>query len=58
MTGQRFEEPVAESLDAVPAELVAYMDSVVVLVEDEPPAEDPTCSGCTRNAGVSTSRRM
>jgi predicted Zn-dependent protease with MMP-like domain len=45
MTRQRFEELVAEALDTVPAELTAYMDNVVVLVEDEPPAGDPGLLG-------------
>jgi predicted Zn-dependent protease with MMP-like domain len=37
MSRERFEELVAEALDGVPAELLAHMDNVVVLVEDEPP---------------------
>ncbi len=45
MTRQRFEELVAEALDTVPPELTAYMDNVVVLVEDEPPADDPDLLG-------------
>ena len=31
---QRFEELVADALDEVPAELMALLDNVVVLVED------------------------
>ncbi len=34
---ERFEELVGEALDEVPPQLVALMDNVVVLVEDEPP---------------------
>ena len=34
MTQRRFEELVSDALDAVPAELSAEMDNVVVLVED------------------------
>ena len=34
MTRRRFEELVSDALDAVPAELAAEMDNVVVLVED------------------------
>ncbi|WP_214406077.1 metallopeptidase family protein [Pseudonocardia lacus] len=34
MTRRRFEELVSDALDAVPAELSAEMDNVVVLVED------------------------
>jgi predicted Zn-dependent protease with MMP-like domain len=37
MSRERFEELVADALDEVPAELLAHMDNVVVLVEDEPP---------------------
>lgn len=37
MSRERFEELVAEALDSVPAELLAHMDNVVVLVEDDPP---------------------
>jgi predicted Zn-dependent protease with MMP-like domain len=33
---QRFEELVAEALDAVPDALLKLMDNVVVLVEDDP----------------------
>ncbi len=34
---ERFEELVGEALDEVPPQLVALMDNVVVLVEEEPP---------------------
>jgi predicted Zn-dependent protease with MMP-like domain len=37
MSRERFEELVADALDSVPEELLAHMDNVVVLVEDEPP---------------------
>jgi predicted Zn-dependent protease with MMP-like domain len=40
-----FEELVAEALDGIPAELASLMDNVVVLVEQEPPAEDPDLLG-------------
>src|SRR5690625_7667222 len=33
------EDAVSDGLDLVPPELAAQMDNVVVLVEDEPPAE-------------------
>ena len=36
---ERFEELVAEALDDVPADLMALLDNVVVLVEDDPPEE-------------------
>jgi predicted Zn-dependent protease with MMP-like domain len=45
MTRERFETLVAEALDQVPAELSALIDNVVVLVEDEPPADDPDLLG-------------
>ena len=45
MSRQRFEDLVAEALDTVPAELTSLMDNVVVLVEDEPPADDPELLG-------------
>ena len=35
----RFEELVADALDEVPAELMALLDNVVVLVEDRDPDE-------------------
>jgi len=35
----RFEELVADALDEVPAELMALLDNVVVLVEDRNPEE-------------------
>ena len=36
-------------LDAIPPDLAAEMDNVVILVEDEPPAgQERTCSGSTR----------
>ena len=40
-----FEELVAVALDGVPPELAALMDNVVVLVEPEPPADDPDLLG-------------
>ena len=45
MPPERFDELVAEALDEIPAELTAVMDNVVILVEDEPPAEDPDLLG-------------
>jgi predicted Zn-dependent protease with MMP-like domain len=36
---ERFEELVADALDEVPAELMALLDNVVVLVEDRDPDE-------------------
>jgi predicted Zn-dependent protease with MMP-like domain len=37
MSRERFEELVADALDEVPGELLAHMENVVVLVEDDPP---------------------
>jgi predicted Zn-dependent protease with MMP-like domain len=37
MSRERFEELVGEALDEVPAELLALMNNVVILVEDQPP---------------------
>lgn len=45
MSRVRFEELVADALDTVPEELAALVDNVVVLVEDEPPADDPDLLG-------------
>jgi predicted Zn-dependent protease with MMP-like domain len=38
MGRERFEELVGEALDEVPEELLALMNNVVILVEDDPPA--------------------
>ena len=40
-----FEELVAQALDGVPAELADLMDNVVVLIQPEPPADDPDLLG-------------
>ncbi|MBD8868288.1 metallopeptidase family protein [Nocardioides sp. MJB4] len=45
MSRQRFEELVDRALDAIPAELAALVHNLVVLVEDEPPAEEPDLLG-------------
>ncbi|ROS76537.1 putative Zn-dependent protease with MMP-like domain [Cellulomonas sp. PhB143] len=45
MTREDFETAVGDGLDLVPAELADRMDNVVVLVEDDAPAEDPTLLG-------------
>ena len=39
ITRREFEGLVADALDTVPPDLLAAMDNVVVLVEDDPPAE-------------------
>ncbi|HET6214944.1 MAG TPA: metallopeptidase family protein [Micromonosporaceae bacterium] len=45
MSVERFEELVGEALDEVPSELLDLMDNVVILVADEPPADDPDLLG-------------
>jgi predicted Zn-dependent protease with MMP-like domain len=45
MTAQEFEDAVGDALDDVPAELLALMDNVVFLVEDEPSSDDPELLG-------------
>jgi predicted Zn-dependent protease with MMP-like domain len=45
MSRERFEDLVAEALDEVPEELLDLMDNVVILVEDDPPPEDPGLLG-------------
>ena len=42
---ERFEELVGEALDTIPAELTALIDNCVVLVEEEPPEDDPDLLG-------------
>ena len=42
---ERFEELVGEALDTIPPELTALIDNCVVLVEDEPPEDDPDLLG-------------
>ena len=45
MSRRRFEELVGDALDLVPEELFRLMDNVVVLVEDNPPPDDPDLLG-------------
>lgn len=45
MNRARFEELVADGLDLVPEELLRLMDNVVVLVEDDPPPDEPDLLG-------------
>ena len=45
MSDERFDDLVSEALDEIPPELTAVMDNVVVLVEAEPPADDPDLLG-------------
>jgi predicted Zn-dependent protease with MMP-like domain len=45
MDPAEFEDAVGDALDEVPSELMALLDNVVFLVEDEPPAGDPDLLG-------------
>ena len=45
LSDTEFEEAVGEALDTIPPELAQAMDNVVVLVEQEPPSEDPELLG-------------
>jgi predicted Zn-dependent protease with MMP-like domain len=45
MSRERFEEAVAAALDEVPPELAALIANCVVLVEDDPPADEPGLLG-------------
>jgi predicted Zn-dependent protease with MMP-like domain len=45
MSREEFEGAVADALDLVPVELAAAMRNVVVLVEDDAPADDPELLG-------------
>ena len=45
MSRARFEELVSEALDTVPEQLAALIDNCVVLVEDDPPSDDPDLLG-------------
>ena len=45
MPRDRFEDLVSAALDDVPPDLAALIDNCVVLVEDEPPADDPDLLG-------------
>ena len=45
IAAEEFEALVGDALDGVPPELAALLDNVVVLVEEEPPAEEPDLLG-------------
>jgi len=45
MPEAEFESLVADALDTIPPQLTRIMDNVVVLVEDEPPPDDPDLLG-------------
>ena len=50
-----FEALVEQALDEIPAEIASQVHNVVVLVEDEPPADDPDLLGLYE--GVSLTER-
>jgi len=41
MSRERFEQLVDDALDGVPDDIAALIDNVVVLIEDEPPEDEP-----------------
>ena len=45
MGEEEFERAVADALDSIPDELARLMSNVAVLVEDEPPADEPELLG-------------
>lgn len=45
MTIEDFEILVSEALDTIPTELAALLDNVVIVVEDDAPADDPELLG-------------
>ena len=45
MSRERFEQLVDAALDDVPDELLALVSNLVVVVEDEPPADEPGLLG-------------
>jgi predicted Zn-dependent protease with MMP-like domain len=45
MDAAEFDDAVGDALDEVPVELMAMLDNVVFLVEDEPPPGDPDLLG-------------
>ena len=42
---EEFDRTVGDALDSVPSELMALLDNVVFLVEEEPPSDDPELLG-------------
>jgi predicted Zn-dependent protease with MMP-like domain len=45
LSDAEFEDAVGEALDSIPPELAQAMNNVVVLVEQEPPPDDPELLG-------------
>lgn len=55
VTDEEFEELVGSALDTIPARLAAAMDNVVVVVEAEPPSDQPGLLGLYE--GIPLTRR-
>jgi predicted Zn-dependent protease with MMP-like domain len=45
MTDEEFEEAVGEGLDLIPDDLARLMSNVAVLIDDEPPSDEPGLLG-------------
>jgi predicted Zn-dependent protease with MMP-like domain len=45
MSAREFEGLVSDALDTVPEELAAMIDNCVIVVEDDPPADEPDLLG-------------
>jgi predicted Zn-dependent protease with MMP-like domain len=55
MSTERFEELVADALDTIPEALMSHLDNVVVLLEDDPPDDNPHLLGLYE--GIDLTRR-
>jgi predicted Zn-dependent protease with MMP-like domain len=55
MDRERFEELVADALDALPPWVLAQLENVEVIVEDRPPRDEPNLLG--RYHGIPLSER-
>ncbi len=45
MSPERFEQLVEAAVNVIPDELAGFIDNVAIVVEDEPPADDPHLLG-------------
>ncbi|WP_084104638.1 metallopeptidase family protein [Demequina sp. NBRC 110056] len=45
MTSEAFEEAVDDAIDSIPEELLALVDNVVILIEEEAPENEPDLLG-------------
>lgn len=45
LSAEEFEAAVEDGLELVPEEFLALLENVAIMVEDEPPAEDPELLG-------------